>query len=80
MNHPSIKNILIGSTVSLRKISNKGCWVDAHGVNILLIKRLDKQVSVKNEKGKPISFMINYSDEITYVEFEGRGRFSISFL
>lgn len=78
--NPSINNILIGSTVSLGNINNKGWSVDAHGVNILLIKRLDKQVSVRNEKGESIPFYVNYSDDIAYVEFEGKGRFLISFL
>ncbi len=75
-------NILVSSTVQLDEViaDNSGLIfkIEAYGKNVLTFKNLDKHVILTDENGENISYTTQKMDDLTYVEFKGRGNFEVS--
>jgi len=75
-------NILVSSTVQLDEVIavNSGLIykIEAYGKNVLTFKNLDKYVILTDENGENISYTTQKTDDLTYLEFKGRGNFEVS--
>jgi hypothetical protein len=76
------KNTLISSTVQLKSMTsnqNKTTYnIQAYGKNVLTFKKLDKKAAIKDASGKKVKYKKTAMDNLTYIEFEGRGNYELS--
>lgn len=75
----SEKNILISSTLKLLSKVKNEYKMDAFGKNVLVFKDLSAIPKVTFQNGQKPKLIQNKSNNITYVEFEGKGKVSVSF-
>jgi hypothetical protein len=73
-------NLLVSSTVLLKRLSEDLTQMDieAYGQNILVFSGLNKEIEVLDENGKAVSTTVQVVDDLSYVEFKGRGAFTVS--
>lgn len=80
-NASTSKNILIGSTVELLSIDKKDenlvYTVKAYGKNVLTFKNLEKEAHIVNQENQSQSVKIKKLNNLSYIEFEGTGLFSV---
>jgi hypothetical protein len=70
-------NILISSSVRLLTSTNGKYEVLAYVKNVLVFKNLSKNVVIADSEGKTVSSDVQKVDNLTYIEFKGRGKYSI---
>jgi hypothetical protein len=70
-------SLLASSTVKLLRITDGVYTVKAYGKNILTFKDLEGKVTIKDASGQVVSAESQIMDDLTYLEFEGRGIFTI---
>ncbi|NJM15259.1 MAG: hypothetical protein HC896_07680 [Bacteroidales bacterium] len=75
------KNLLIASTVQLNAIATANGKVvykiTSYGKNVLTFKGLNKSVAVADANGNKVKATAIEMDNLTYIEFEGRGEFNV---
>jgi len=74
------ENMLIGSTVRLFEISESEAVIydiQGYGQNILMFKNLSKKIEILNDKNEKIKYTTQKMDQITYIEFSGKGNFKV---
>lgn len=70
------RNILVASTVVLKKVNNGRTYdLFAFGKNRLVFKNLDKSVSIKDASAAKVNGTVQKMDDHTFIEFEGRGNY-----
>ena len=68
-----VDNILISSTVRLLSAETGKYNVLTYGKDVLVFKNLSKNVVVKDASGIEIKTELQKMDQLTYIEFKGRG-------
>lgn len=74
------KSNLVSSTTRLASIRFDGnilYQVEAFGQNILTFKDLSHDLMIKDETGREIESITTLMNDLTYVEFEGRGKYLV---
>jgi hypothetical protein len=69
--------VLASSTVKLLSVEGGTYRVEAFGKNVLTFKDLDREAVIRNESGEVIGAEVKTMDNLTYLEFEGRGLFTV---
>jgi len=72
-----LKNTLISSTSKLLSSTKYTMILEGFGKNILVFKNLGMKVNVKQNTGKTLPISIQKVDNLTYIEFVGRGKFLV---
>jgi len=74
-------DLLISSTVQLNSVSEaQGSvkyYIDAFGKNVLTFKGLSKKLEVVDGNGAPVDTDVREMDDLTIIEFDGRGSFVV---
>lgn len=75
------ENILIGSTVELQSVVVQGADIKfllkTYGKNVLTFKNLSRSVKITDTSGVEIPSVSQKMDQLTYIEFEGIGNYSV---
>ena len=75
------EDTLISSTVRLGSACETGGTVrldiEAFGRNVLVFKNLGKKVAIADSAGRPVAADIQKMDAFSFVEFKGRGLFTV---
>ncbi|MDZ7725332.1 MAG: hypothetical protein U5R06_21565 [candidate division KSB1 bacterium] len=71
-----LKNCLVSSTVELESVdarSDISYTIRARGQNVLRFKHLDRGVRITDARGNKVKYSIQRLDNLTIVDFDGRG-------
>lgn len=80
--NPKNNNLWAKSTVMLKNVSEDAgdinFQVKTYGENVATFKNLEKEVVIRNESGENMEFDRKTMNELTFIEFEGRGNYTIT--
>ncbi len=74
-----LSNFLVSSTVRLLSIGEDSYSINAFGKNVLTFQNLNKEISLSDESGNEVEFTIIPMDDLSYLEFTGKGQFLVKY-
>jgi hypothetical protein len=72
-----MKNAMVASTVQLDSAKEHSYSITAYGKNVLAFKNMDKEVKILGPNGETVSVETKKMDNLTFLEFQGRGKFEV---